>query len=71
MFTVTGIKAGTCIACGKTDTECYETGCAKQMLNGLLCAGDFKRQVKILAAAPAPAGSTSDPSTPRGEACSR
>jgi hypothetical protein len=50
MYIVKGIVAtGKCIACEK-EVECFQVECEKHGVSGLLCAGDFRKQVKIASA---------------------
>ncbi len=51
MFIVKGIVAvGKCMACEK-EVECFQVECERHGLSGLLCATDFRKQVKIATAA--------------------
>lgn len=49
MFIVTSIRVGTCLACDR-EVECYEIEAQAFGLSGLLCAADFRKQVKVAAA---------------------
>lgn len=67
MFIVKGIKTGVCLACER-GIERLQVEAQQQRLSGLLCPGDFRRQVKIAAASSAHASEKRPPSEAHGEA---